>query len=190
MRAKIMEDAFAVFGVNRRPLIDESVLKETYLRLAADRHPDASSGDDEEFQLIQEAYKTLREPAARLRHLLELAFPDFRRDGGQVPHAELFLRAGRAVQAARAVWQRFERTSSALARALLSPEIAEALRQIRAASGLVQRAEDDLTRQLEDLNSRWPDVSPDELSALATAFRFVSRWKSQLSEWEFQLSSG
>jgi hypothetical protein len=82
-----------------------------------------------------------------------------------------------------------ENTGSALARALLSPEIAEALRQIRAASGFVQQADDDLAKQLQDLDSQWPDISPDELSALATAFRFVSRWKSQLSEWEFQLSS-
>jgi curved DNA-binding protein CbpA len=186
----IMEDAFAVFGLSRRPLVDESALKETYLRLAADRHPDASGGDDEEFHLVQEAYKTLRDPASRLRHLLELAFPTFRRDGGHVPHAELFLRAGSAVQAARTVWQRFENSSSVLARALLSPEIAEALRQIRAASGFVQQADDDLARQLEELDSRWPDISPDELSALSSAFRFVSRWKSQLSEWEFQLSSG
>ena len=126
-----MEDAFAYFGISRRPLIDEPALKETYLRLAADRHPDASGGDDEEFHLVQEAYKTLRDPATRLRHLLELVFPTFKRDGGHVPHADLFLQAGNAVQAARTVWQRFENTSSALARALLSPEIAEALRQIR-----------------------------------------------------------
>jgi curved DNA-binding protein CbpA len=190
MRAEIMEDAFAVFGISRRPLIDEPALKETYLRLAADRHPDASGGKDEEFHLVQEAYKTLRDPATRLRHLLELAFPTFQKDGANVPHAELFLRAGTAVQAARTIWQRFENTSSALARALLSPEIAEALRQIREASGLVQEGEDELARQLEDLDTRWPNVSADELSALATAFRFVSRWKSQLSEWEFQLSSG
>ena len=186
----IMEDAFAFFGISRRPLIDEPALKETYLRLAADRHPDASGGDDEEFHLVQEAYKTLRDPATRLRHLLELVFPTFKRDGGHVPHADLFLQAGNEVQAARTVWQRFENTSSALARALLSPEIAEALRQIRAASGFVQHADDELARQLEDLDSRWPDVSPDELSALATACRYVSRWKAQLSEWEFQLSSG
>ena len=190
MGAEVMEDAFAVFGISRRPLIDEPELKEKYLRLAADRHPDASGGDDEEFHLVQEAYKTLRDPAARLRHLLELTFPTFRRDGGHVPHAELFLRAGNAVQAARMIWQRFENTSSALARALLSPEIADALRGIREASGFVQEAEDELESQLDDLDTRWPDVSPDELSALATAFRFLARWKSQLSEWEFQLSTG
>jgi curved DNA-binding protein CbpA len=190
MGVEAMEDAFAVFRISRRPLIDESKLKETYLKLAADRHPDASRGDEEEFHRIQEAYKTLRDPATRLRHLLELTFPTFRGNGGDVPHAEIFMRAGRAVQAARAVWQRLEHTSSAVAKALLSPEIAEALRQIRAASGFVQQADDDLAKQLQDLDSRWPNISPQELSALASAFRFVSRWKSQLSEWEFQLSSG
>jgi curved DNA-binding protein CbpA len=189
MGSEIIEDAFAVFGIGRRPLIDEPALKETYLRLAAERHPDASGGEDEEFHLLQEAYKTLRDPATRLRHLLELTFPSYRKEGGHVPHAELFLRAGNAVQAARTVRQRFENASSALARALLSPEIAEALRQIRGASRLVQTADDELAGQLEDMDRRWPDVSPDELSALATAFRFIARWKSELSEWEFQLSS-
>ncbi len=185
-----MEDAFAVFGISRRPLVDEAALKETYLKLAADRHPDTSGGDQAEFHLVQEAYKTLRDPTRRLRHLLELAFPAYSKDGGHIPHAELFLRAGNAVQDARGIWQRFENTSSALARALLSPEIAKALQQIREASGFVQDAEGELATQLEALDARWPDISPDELSALATAFRFVSRWKSQLSEWEFQLSSG
>ncbi len=185
-----MEDAFAIFELSRRPLIDEASLKERYLKLAAHRHPDAPGGQDEEFHLVQEAYKTLRDPAMRLRHLLELVFPAFRKDGGHVPHAEIFLRAGNAVQAARSVWQRLENTSSALARALLSPEIAEALRQIREAFGFVQQADDELARELEDLDTRWPEVAADELSTLATAFRFVSRWKSQLSEWEFQLSNG
>jgi curved DNA-binding protein CbpA len=185
-----MDDAFALFGLKRRPLLDEAALKEKYLRLAANRHPDASGGDEEKFHRVQEAYKTLREPAARLRHLLDLEFPAHRKDGEQAPHAELFLRAGSALQAARAVSQRLESTSSALARALLSPEIAAALRQIREAFQSVQQAEDELAGQLEDLDRRWPDVSPDELSGLASSFRFLARWTAQLSEWEFRLSNG
>ena len=85
MGAETIEDAFAVFGINRRPLVDEEALKETYLKLAADRHPDASGGDQAEFHLVQEAYKTLRDPTRRLRHLLELAFPAYRKDGGHMP---------------------------------------------------------------------------------------------------------
>jgi curved DNA-binding protein CbpA len=183
-------DAFSLFDLERRPVISEPALKEKYLQMAADRHPDTSGGDDEDFHLVQEAYKILRDPTARLRHLLDLQFPGQRKDGGHAPHAELFMRAGNAVQAARAVSQRLDSASSTLARALLSPEIAAALRQIREAFAAVQKADDELTAQLEDLDRRWPEISPEELSGLASSFKFLSRWKSQLSEWEFRLSSG
>jgi curved DNA-binding protein CbpA len=183
-------DAFALFDFERRPLIDEGTLKERYLRLAANRHPDAPGGDDEDFHLLQEAYRVLREPATRLRHLIDLEFPNHVPASGHAPHAELFLRAGSAVQVARAVSQRFEKASSALARALLSPEIAEALRQIREACEAVRKADDELADELKALDARWPDVSPDELSALASSFKFLARWQAQLSEWEFRLSTG
>ena len=54
-----MEDAFSLFGLDRRPLIDEVALKERYLRLAATWHPDVACGNDEKFHLLQDAYKTL-----------------------------------------------------------------------------------------------------------------------------------
>ena len=47
-----MEDAFSLFGLDRRPLIDEAALKERYLRLAATRHPDLAGGNDEKFHLV------------------------------------------------------------------------------------------------------------------------------------------
>jgi curved DNA-binding protein CbpA len=190
IRIEEMDDAFAFFGFERRPLVDEVALKERYLRFAADRHPDVSGGADVDFHLVQEAYKTLREPAARLRHLIELEFPAHRRNGGAAPHAELFVQAGSAVQAAREVSQRLENTGSALARALLSPEIAEALRRIREAHKLVQETRAELVGSLESLDRRWPNVSSEELSALASSFRFLTRWTVQLSEWEFRLSNG
>ena len=183
-------DAFALFDLERRPLIDEGALKERYLRLAANRHPDAPGGGDEEFQLLQEAYRVLREPAARLRHLIELEFPNYVSASGPAPHAELFLRAGSAVQAARGVSQRFEKANSALARALLSPEIADALRQIRETGEVVRKADDELADELKALDARWPDVPPEALSALASSFKFLARWQEQLSEWEFRLSTG
>ncbi len=183
-----MEDAFSLFSLERRPRLDEAALKERYLRLAAACHPDLS-GDDEKFHQLQDAYKTLREPAARLRHLLELEFPSGGKKSDPAPHAELFMSAGSAVQAAKAVFLRSEKTTTALARALLSPEIATVLREVRKALESVQKAQDQLTDRLESLDVRWPEVSADELSALAASFSFLSRWKSQLSESEFRLAN-
>ena len=90
-----MEDAFSLFGLERRPLIDEAALKEKYLRLAAIRHPDLSGGNDEKFHLLQDAYKTLREPAARLRHLVELEFPGGGIQSESAPHTRAFHECGK-----------------------------------------------------------------------------------------------
>ena len=185
-----MEDAFSLFGLDRRPLIDEVALKERYLRLAATWHPDVACGNDEKFHLVQDAYKTLREPARRLRHLMELEFFGGGGQSDSTAHAELFMSVGSAVQAAKAVFLRSENTTSALARALLSPEIVAALRQVREASGSVQRTQYQMKERLESLDVRWPEVSPDELADLASSFAFLSRWKSQLAEWEFRLANG
>jgi curved DNA-binding protein CbpA len=185
-----MEDAFSLFGLERRPLIDGAALKESYLRLAAARHPDLSEGDDEDFHQLQEAYKTLSEPAARLRHLVELEFPDAERPSGSAPHAELFLLAGGAIQAAKAAFSRLEKSTTALARAVLSPEITAALRQVRETLESMRQAHEELKARLKDLDDRWPAISARDLTALATSFAFLSRWMSELSEWEFRLENG
>jgi curved DNA-binding protein CbpA len=184
-----MEDAFSLFDLERRPLIDEAALKEKYLRLAAKRHPDLSDGDSEKFSLLQDAYKTLREPAARLRHLMELEFPDSDAPSDFTPDAQLFMSAGTAVQSAKAVFSRLENATTALARALLSPEIAAALRQVREAMKSVQHTMDQGKARLENFDARWPEVSATELAGLALSFTFLSRWLSQLSEWEFRLAN-
>ncbi|HEY5812497.1 MAG TPA: J domain-containing protein [Terrimicrobiaceae bacterium] len=185
-----MEDAFALLGFAPRPLIDEAALKERYLQLAAARHPDSSAGDDEKFHRLQVAYKKLREPASRLLHLAELGSHSERRKGtGPTPDAELFLAAGSAVHLARGVFERVEKSTSVLARALLCREIAAVLRDVRNASKSVQTAREELVKSLENFDRRWPEVSRDELSALASSFKFLSRWTTELSEWEFRLAS-
>jgi curved DNA-binding protein CbpA len=184
-----MEDAFSLFGLQRRPLLDESELKEKYLRLAETRHPDLSAATNDQFHLLQDAYKTLREPAARLRHLLELQFGGHEDRDDSAAHAELFMRAGSAAHAARGVLARLENTTTSLARALLRPEIVSALKEVREAIRSVQNTQDELRERLASLDARWPDVTRAELSALASSFAFVSRWALQLSEWEFRLEN-
>lgn len=184
-----MRDAFSVFGFERRPLVDAEALKESYLRLAVERHPDLPGGGEEKFRDLQQAYQILSQPAARLRHLVELNFPESGRTDGPPPHADLFLRVGGAVQAAKAVFSRREKSISALARALVSPEIVSALRQVREARESLRRTLEELEVRLKDFDDRWPAVSATELTTLASSFAFVSRWMSELSEWQFRLEN-
>ena len=126
----------------------------------------------------------------RGRPLVELGSSDRTNPAGPAPHAELFLRAGGAVQSARGIAQRLKNTTSVLARALLSAEIAAALREVREALKSIQQARDELAKCLQDVDSRWPEVSASELAALASSFKFLARWTAELSEWEFRLSNG
>ena len=181
-------DAFSFFGFERRPLVDEVSLKERYLQLAALRHPDVSGGDDERFHQLQEAYGILRDPAARLRHLRDLQFSVHGGQDGTVPDAELFLKASRAVQAAKAVALRSKSASSAVVRAVGASEAATILLQVREALKAIEEPRARLGANLQALDKQWPEVTPRELTDLASSFMFLSKWTSELSEWEFRLT--
>src|SRR2546430_2316719 len=75
-----MADYFALLKEQRRPWIDVDLLKQKFLALSAEVHPDRVHGAEEsEKRVAQEhyaelnaAYNCLREPKEKLTHLLEL----------------------------------------------------------------------------------------------------------------------
>src|SRR5438270_13876413 len=67
-------DHFAALGQPRRPWLEPEALKEEFHRLTAEHHPDRT-GDAARFTEINAAYAVLRDPVARIRHLLELEAP-------------------------------------------------------------------------------------------------------------------
>src|SRR3974390_115525 len=75
-----MNDCFKVLGQRRRPWLESGKLKQTFLELSAEWHPDRvhgrSNGErqaaQERYTELNSAYQRLREPKERLEHLLEL----------------------------------------------------------------------------------------------------------------------
>src|ERR1700756_1925347 len=75
-----MADYFMLLNEPRRPWIDPEELKQKFLALSSQVHPDRVHGAPEAERLaasrryaeINSAYNCLREPKDRLRHLLEL----------------------------------------------------------------------------------------------------------------------
>ncbi len=181
-------DFFALFGFPRRPVLAADALKEKYLQLAALAHPDSSQGDDEKFRTVQEAYKTLLDPAARLRHLLELHFGGVEKKS-LPPHQELFLKVGGCLQQARALQPRLEKTQTSLARALLTKERHAVLRHLREVSESVATTRSLRERELINLDARWPEVRAEELESLASGLAYLTRWQAELSETEFRLEN-
>ncbi|MEI6339058.1 MAG: DnaJ domain-containing protein [Verrucomicrobiota bacterium] len=188
MRGKFFRvtDCFALFGFPRRPALDAAALKEKYLQQAACAHPDAGKGDDDKFRTVQQAYQTLRDPAARLRHLLALQFGGWKKKSLPA-HQDLFLKVGEALQRAMAFQQRLEKSQTSLARALLAQDRETALGRIRKVSQSVAEARSVLERELIALDARWPEVRPEELGNLAAGLTFLTRWQSELRETGFRL---
>src|SRR5215510_14814050 len=75
-----MTDYFALLKEQRRPWIDPDLLKQKFLALSAEVHPDRVHGAEESqkraaqerYAELNAAYNCLREPKERLAHLLEL----------------------------------------------------------------------------------------------------------------------
>src|SRR5437868_15422691 len=86
-----MTDYFSLLQEPRLPWIDPGRLKQKFLALSAEVHPDRVHNSpaaertqaDERYSQLNTAYNYLREPKDRLRHLLELELgtkpPDIQR---------------------------------------------------------------------------------------------------------------
>lgn len=181
-----MTDYFALLGVPARPVVDEQALKEKYLRLAAESHPDGG-GDAEKFRNIQEAYRNLSDPSARLRHLATLR-GEGAKSAMDARVSDLFLKVGGVLQRAKTLLAKTEQ--GALARALLAQDRARLLGEVRAEKSAVEWVRDVISRELAALDMRWPEVQAGELENFASSFRYLDRWRAELAEAEFQLAHG
>lgn len=185
-----MTDHFAVLGFPRRPLIDPNALKSAYLAQAARLHPDAAQGDDASFTQLQEAHRVLGQPALRIRHLIELTYPDEVVGNALPSHSALLFDLGSALQRVKAAVEQRDKASTALGRAVAAGAISAARQALAAAQTPLAQVEVDIFAQLSALDARWPGVTAEELSSLARELSFLARWKGEVAEWEFRLGSG
>src|ERR1035437_8647100 len=90
-----MTDHFALLNEPRRPWLDADLLKQKFLALASDAHPDRIHGASESekaevtqsYAQLNAAFNCLAEPKLRLLHLLELELGAKPKDIQQIPTA-------------------------------------------------------------------------------------------------------
>ena len=119
------EDFFALLGEPRRPWLDPEQVKETFHRLSRTEHPDQQAAENTDFARLNQAQATLRDPKGRLRHLLELEYPEVKLSGPSgVPGglADLFVSVHELLRETDAVLAKKAAAASALAKALLARE--------------------------------------------------------------------
>lgn len=180
-----MTDHFAVLGMDPSPALDVESLRAAFEERSRRLHPDVAGGNGLEFREVNAAYQTLREPARRLRHLLELRAPEFLQVS-RPPDAEAvewFMQAGELLQRLDALAAREQAAASPLARALLAPEkmvLMDALQKIIA---ILESAQAEAGREVEAMTPDWD--SPDGLrriAALQPRLTFLAKWAATLRE--------
>ena len=193
-----MADFFALLGEARRPDLDPERVKDTFHRLSREQHPDATAGSDggdagEDFARLNQAQATLRDPRARLRHLLELEYPEVRAAGPSVVPpalADLFAPVLTLLRDIDALLAKKAAAPSALAKALLARqefslrEMAESLLEKLDALHAAAREE------LRAFDAAWEPRPPDAAARLVEfhgRFAYLARWTEQLRERLFLL---
>jgi curved DNA-binding protein CbpA len=188
-----MTDHFAVLAQPRRPWLDPDALRESFQRAAAEQHPDAPGGEDARFAALNTAHAILRDPATRLRHLLELIAPERPPATAPIPPAlaDLFMQIASLRRAVDEHRRKLTAATNPLSSALLAGESTRLRAELEASLARLGSLQESALGELRALDSGWPPTtsSADELASLQARFAFLGKWEGQLREDLFQLTT-
>jgi curved DNA-binding protein CbpA len=184
---------FALLEEPRRPWLDPEALKEKYHRLTATHHPDVA-GAPGDFAEINRAYQVLADPAARLRHLLELDAPTALARAQPVPEeiAGFFTPVAEVRQGVDAFLKKRAAAASPLAKALLSTEQFGVQERVDGMIAALAEKQEALLARVRDADGLWiadRDAALSILPALWQSLGYTAKWLAMLRESLFSLAS-
>lgn len=201
-----MVDYFTLLDEPRRPWLDADLLKQKFLALASDAHPDRvhNVGESEKVEVTQHyaqlnaAYNCLAEPKLRLLHLLELERGAKPADIQQIPPplADLFAEVANACRSADVFLAEKGKVTSPLLQVPLFERAQEWVEQLNLLQRKLNELRDQLTGELKTLDAAWTVNSPaaerlallDGLEKLYRLFSYFNRWNNQIQERIVQLT--
>jgi DnaJ-domain-containing protein 1 len=199
-----MTDYFKLLEQPRRPWLDADALKQKFLALSAQAHPDRvhnapepeRRAAGESYAELNAAYQCLREPKERLRHLLELESGARSADIQQVPPelTEPFFEIGRLCRETDALIAEKARTASPVLQARLFERGADCTDQLTAMQRKIGGRREELLAELKAMNAAWESPAPGAPLALARLeeirrrLGYFARWSEQIQERMVKLS--
>jgi DnaJ-domain-containing protein 1 len=200
-----MTDYFALLNEPRRPWLDADLLKQKFLMLSADLHPDRIHSADEsdktaatkKFTELNAAYNYLAEPKLRLLHLLELELGAKPKDIQQIPTAlaDLFAEVANSCRSADGFLVEKTKATSPLVQVQLFERGQDWVEKLNALRRKLNELREQLTGELKSLDAQW--ISADaaarrqilpKLEELYRLFGYFNRWNNQIQERIVQLS--
>ncbi len=185
-------DAFSLLGLPHAAFLTGDEIREAFQRAGAATHPDAAEDEDDrarrtrDFAALNDARAILASVPRRLRHLLELEYPETAATKtGAVMDGEmmdLFSTTGEAVRAATAIQAKKQKASTALARAMLAGEEMRTQENLEAATEKVESAWASLEAELKTMDAMregGTSLAP-ALQSCAARAGFLEKWQAQL----------
>jgi len=200
-----MSDNFALFNEPRRPWIEPDSLKQKFLMLSANAHPDRihSASESEksaaakQFAELNAAYNCLLEPKLRLFHLLELELGAKPKDIQQIPPAlaDFFAEIATVCHKADGFLAEKGKVTSPLLQVGLFERAQEWIEQLNSIQRKLNELREKLTGELKSLDEKWIkndlETRGDLLKKLEELYRlfgYFNRWNNQIQERVVQLT--
>jgi DnaJ-domain-containing protein 1 len=195
-----MVDYFNVLQEPRRPWLDPDQLKEKFLTLSAQVHPDRvhqCSPEEKEnahrrYTELNTAYQCLREPKERLRCLIELETGQRPADVQAVPDGLLdwFVRINSSLRDTDALLQEKVTITSPLLKVGLLERSQPLIDQLQSLLQQLEKQQAALLRDLQSLAAQWDTATHDwsRLGEICQRLSYLNRWASQIRERTLQLS--
>ena len=182
---------FARFGIEPCPWIDQEQVKQRFLQLSAEVHPDKAldkSTAERAFTELNASYNVLRNTRARLLHLLELSGAAAEEHVQDVPTAALdfFAKVAALTKSVDALLRKKAAANSPMLKVQLMSESLAELEKVQELQDRIRAKISAIEADLAQLSGAWPPAQPEEglkfVREAAAALGFLERWNSQLQE--------
>ncbi len=200
-----MTDYFALLNEPRRPWLEPEALKEKFLKLAAEAHPDKQRSTNEaeknaanrRYAELNAAFQCLSEPKLRLLHLLELELGAKPRDVQQIPPAlaDLFAEVASTCRKADTFLTEKGKITSPLLQVGVFKRAQEWIEDLNRLKKKLNELQEELVDELKSLDEKWVATEPaargnilPKLEELYRLFGYFNRWNSQIQERAVRLS--
>jgi DnaJ-domain-containing protein 1 len=199
--AEASVDYFALLDEPRRPWLEPDALKQKFLALSAQAHPDRfhsapepeRSAADRRFADLNRAWQCLREPRERLRHLLALELGARPTNSQSVP-AELggsFFEVGQLCREASAFLDERNRVASPLLRAQFYERGAEWSERLLEMQRQINQSRDRVLAEIRAIDAVWTAAAanPEQKAPLLKRLEELSHLLGYFGKWSEQLQT-
>lgn len=205
-----MSDNFALLNELRQPWIDVDQLKQRFLQLSSEVHPDkVHNASDAEKQAankryaeLNAAYNCLREPKERLIHLLELELGAKPKDIQKIPPGtmDLFVEVGQTCRDVDTFIVEKNKVTSPLLKVQMFEKAQDWTDKLNNLQQKINVKRDELSAELQSMNAAWnsaPSIGSSErasilplerLEQIYRVFSYIARWTEQIQERVVQLA--